>query len=225
MEDGSENIAILRAKLASLEEERLALRRRLEHLEQSAQSSIPQTAVDVTASSPSAQKVGLFRKLFSGRIEVFPVRWENSGTGRSGYAPACRNEWVRGVCDKPQVKCGECPNQAFIPVSDDVIASHLRGKDAVRRGDAPFVCGVYPLLADDTCWFLAADFDGEEWSADALAFSETCRAKGVPAAIERSRSGEGGACLDLFLTAGAGAWIFEFGRAERLFISRHPLPS
>ncbi len=125
-------------------------------------------------------------------MDVVPVRWENSGTGRSGYAPACRNEWVRGVCEKPQVKCGECPNQAFIPVSDDVISSHLRGKAAARRGDAPFVCGVYPLLADDTCWFLAVDFDGEEWAADALAFFETCRVNGVPAAIERSRSGEGG---------------------------------
>lgn len=56
----------------------------------------------------------------------------------------------------------------------------------------PFVCGVYPLLGDDTCWFLAADFDGEEWAADALAFYETCRVNCVPATIERSRSGEGG---------------------------------
>jgi hypothetical protein len=192
MEDGSESVAFLRAKLAALEEERLALKRRIEHLESPAQSSVPKSSVEITASSPSAQKIKLFRGLFSGRLDVFPVRWENSGTGRSGYAPACRNEWVRGVCDKPQVKCGECPNQAFIPVSDDIIAAHLRGKDSARRGDASFVCGVYPLLADDTCWFLAADFDGEEWATDALAFFETCRAKGVPAAIERSRSGEGG---------------------------------
>lgn len=193
MEEGPENSALLRAQLAALEEQCLALKRRINVLEPPApRSSTPISPAVVTAASPSAQKVVLFRKLFSGRTDVFPVRWENSGTGRSGYAPACRNEWVRGVCDKPQVKCGECPNQAFIPVSDDIIASHLRGKAAAGRGNAFYVCGVYPLLADNTCWFLAADFDGEEWGADALAFLETCRVNGVPAAIERSRSGEGG---------------------------------
>ncbi len=57
--------------------------------------------------------------------------------------------------------------------------------------------GVYPLLQDDTCWFLAADFDGESWADDARAYLETCRARNVPAALERSRSGQGG-----------HAWIF-----------------
>jgi superfamily II DNA or RNA helicase len=193
MEDGPENGALLRAQLAALEEQCLALRRKIERLEPPAERpSAPISPADVTAVSPSVEKVKLFRNLFSGRTDVFPVRWENSGTGRSGYAPACRNEWVRGVCDKPRVKCGECPNQAFIPVSNEIIASHLRGKAAAGRVDAPYVCGVYPLLSDDTCWFLAVDFDGEEWSADVLAFFETCRVNGVPAAIERSRSGEGG---------------------------------
>lgn len=184
---------MLRAQLAALEESRSSLTRRIERRALSAVgSSMAISSAAVTAASPSAQKVGLFQRLFAGRTDVFPVRWENSGTGRSGYSPACRNEWVRGVCDKPQVKCGECPNQAFVAVSDDVIASHLRGKDGTRRGDAPFICGVYPLLADDTCWFLAADFDGGEWAADALALFETCRLNSVPAAIERSRSGDGG---------------------------------
>lgn len=102
------------------------------------------------------------------------------------------NEWVKGVCGKPQVKCRECLNQAFIPVSDEVIENHLRGKDRMRPRAADFVAGVYPLLADETCWFLAADFDGESWAADALAYMHTCRARDVPAALERSRSGEGG---------------------------------
>jgi hypothetical protein len=186
-DDGSENTAFLRAQLAALEEQCLALKCRLKRLELSAaQTSMSISSPELSAASPSAQKVGLFRKLFSGRVDVFPVRWENSGTGRSDYAPACRNEWVRGVCEKPQVKYGECPNQAFIPVSDDSIASHLRGKAAAWRGDAPFVCGVYPLLADDTCRFLAVDFDGEEWAADALAFFETCRVEGGRQGIGRS---------------------------------------
>jgi hypothetical protein len=120
------------------------------------------------------------------------VRWENRNTGKSGYAPACANEWVRGVCGKPQVKCGECPNQAFIALSDNVIASNLRGADPSRSSSAEFVAGVYPVRVDETCWFLAVDFDGDDWSIDALAYVETCRLRSVPAALERSLSGKGG---------------------------------
>ena len=87
------------------------------------------------------------------------------------------------------MKCGECPHQAFIPPSEDIIEKHLRGGD-VRSGD--FVAGVYPLLQDETCWFLAADFDKESWADDAWALLDTCHAKGIAAALERSRSGNGG---------------------------------
>ncbi|MBA3323914.1 MAG: DEAD/DEAH box helicase family protein [Rhodobacteraceae bacterium] len=149
-------------------------------------------APTITTASPSADKVALFRSLFAGRTDVFPVRWENRKTAKSGYAPVCGNEWVRGICGKPQVKCGECPHQAFIPVTDDVIEKHLRGGDGARASGGDFVAGVYPLLPHETCWFLAADFDEESWAVDALAMVETCRAKGVPAALERSRSGNGG---------------------------------
>jgi hypothetical protein len=121
-----------------------------------------------------------------------PGALENRKTGRSGYAPACGNEWVKGICGKPQVKCGLCPHQAFIPVSDEIIEKHLRGGDNLRPAAADFVAGVYPLLPDETCWFLAADFDKESWAADASAMLDTCGAKGVPAALERSRSGNGG---------------------------------
>jgi len=67
---------------------------------------------------------------------------------------------VRGICAKPQVKCGQCPHQAFVPLSGDIIAKHLRGGSA---GSGNYVAGVYPLLADGTCWFLAADFDKQDW--------------------------------------------------------------
>src|SRR5512134_1483927 len=132
--------------------------------------------VDQT-SSPQA-KIALFRSLFRGRDDVYPRRFESRKTGGSGYAPACANEWVRGVCEKPRIKCSECPNQAFIPVSDDVVLDHLRGRHVI---------GVYPLLRDETCWFLAADFDGESWADDVSAFVETCRRVGLAAAVERSR--------------------------------------
>jgi superfamily II DNA or RNA helicase len=146
----------------------------------------------VTNTSPAAEKVTLFRRLFAGRADVFPLRWDNAKTRRSGYAPACANEWVKGVCGKPQVKCGECPNQAFIAVSDVVIANHLRGEDRSRRSGAEYVAGVYPMRSDETTWFLAIDFDDEAWSEDTRAFLETCQEKNVPAALERSRSGNGG---------------------------------
>ena len=146
-------------------------------------------------SSPTSEKVGLFRDLFRGREDLLPRRWSNPKTGKAGYSPMCRNEWVRGVCAKPQIKCGECPHQAFIPFSDDVVQAHLTGKAAGNSGD--FTAGVYPMLVDETCWFLAADFDKKSWMQDVAAFRDTARAKGIPIAVERSRSGNGG-----------HAWIF-----------------
>jgi len=132
--------------------------------------------------STALEKVALFRSRFRGRHDIYPRFWSNARTGRKGYAPVCGNEWIPGVCEKPRVKCGECPNQAFLPVEDKVIVDHLQGRHVV---------GVYPLLTDETCWFLAADFDKASWSDDVAAFAETCRAHDLPAAVERSRSGNG----------------------------------
>ena len=139
------------------------------------------------ASSPE-EKIALFRSLFRGRDDVYPRRFESRETGRSGYAPACANEWIRGVCEKPRIKCAECPNRRFLPVTDDVIRWHLSGSDAEGQ---PFVGGVYPLLQDETCFFLAVDFDKIGWRKDAAAFLETCHHLNLPAALERSRSGRG----------------------------------
>jgi superfamily II DNA or RNA helicase/very-short-patch-repair endonuclease len=139
------------------------------------------------ASSPE-EKIALFRSLFRGRDDVYPRRFENRKTGRSGYAPACANEWIRGVCEKPRIKCADCPNRRFLPVTDDVIHWHLSGTDAEGQ---PFVAGVYPLLQDETCFFLAVDFDKAGWREDAAAFLETCHHLNLAAALERSRSGRG----------------------------------
>ncbi len=190
----NDDIASIRARLEELDAERNVLAEQLERLRSRQAPEQPSgvAGASLTAESTAAEKITLFRRLFAGRQDVFPVRWDNRHTGKSGYAPACENEWVRNVCGKPQVKCGECPNQAFIAVSDNQIASHLRGADQSRSGRTEFVAGVYPVLADETCWFLAADFDGDNWSTDALAYLETCRLMSVPAALERSRSGEGG---------------------------------
>ena len=136
----------------------------------------------------TGEKVALFRKLFRGRTDVYPIRWEGKTSGKSGYAPACANEWRAGVCEKPRIKCGDCTNRILLPLADAVIYKHLAGEHTI---------GVYPLLEDDTCYFLVVDFDEAEWRDDARAFVRSCDELGVPAALEISRSGQG-----------AHAWIF-----------------
>lgn len=185
--------------MAVLDLERSGLAEQLGRLQrvQAEEPAKPATQIfaPVTMASPSADKIALFRHLFRGREEIFPRRWENINAGKAGYAPVCGNEWVRGVCGKPQVKCGECPNQAFTPFNDHALRSHLTGRAPGSSTD--FTAGVYPMLPDETCWFLAADFDKKSWMQDVAAFRDTASAKGIPVAIERSRSGNG-----------AHAWIF-----------------
>ena len=139
--------------------------------------------------SSSDEKIALFRSLFRGRDDVYPRRFESRKTGKSGYAPACANEWVRGICEKPRIKCAECPHRRFLPVTDEVIRWHLSGRDDAGQ---TFVVGVYPMLLDETCFFLAVDFDKSDWLDDSTAFVETCGRMGLSAALERSRSGRGG---------------------------------
>ena len=150
---------------------------------------VGETGPIATSHSPPASKIALFRSLFRGREDVYPRRFESRKTGRSGYQPACANEWVRGLCEKPRIKCAECPHRRFLPVTDNVVFQHLAGMDDLGRD---FVMGVYPMLLDETCFFLAVDLDGETWQADAGAFLETCHRMDIPAALERSRSGLGG---------------------------------
>jgi len=162
----------------------------------------------ITRNSPPAAKIALFRSLFRGREDVYPRRFESRKTGKGGYAPACGNEWVRGVCEKPRIKCADCPNRRFLPVTEEVIRWHLCGRDATGRD---FVMGIYPMLQDETCWFLAVDFDREDWQADAVAFLEMCQQLALPAALERSRSGNGGHVWMFFQEAIAASMARKLG--------------
>ncbi len=136
----------------------------------------------------TSEKVELFRRLFRGRSDVYPIRWESKTTGKSGYVPACANEWRAGICHKPKIKCSDCGVRELSPLSDTVIYNHLSGEHTI---------GVYPLMPDDTCYFLAVDFDEADWKEDAQAFVQSCHELGVSVALEVSRSGNG-----------AHGWIF-----------------
>lgn len=149
--------------------------------------AMPPAASEMSRLSTKA-KVAMFRRLFRGRTDVYPVRWQSTTTGKSGYAPACANEWRAGVCEKPRIKCADCPNRSLMPLSDEVVYAHLAGDHTI---------GVYPLLEDDSCYLLAIDFDEDEWRQDVIAFADSCTDLGIPVAIEISRSGNG-----------AHAWIF-----------------
>lgn len=148
--------------------------------------STVQTSLAVQAESKeerARKRIALFRNLFRGREDIYARRWENSD-GRSGYSPAALKDWktinASKLADRKKV---DRITRKFLPLTDTVVENHLLGKETV---------GIYPLLLDETCWFLAVDFDKKTWADDSYAFLNTCRELGVPAVLERSRSGNGG---------------------------------
>lgn len=148
---------------------------------------IPSDASAVSKRSPTADKITLFMSLFLGRPDVYARRWEGRN-GRAGYSPACKNEWRRGICIKPKGKCADCAHAQYLPYDTSAVAAHLGGS---------CVLGIYPLLRDETCRFLAIDFDEERWRDDVRITADTCRVRDVPCSVEVSRSGNG-----------AHLWIF-----------------
>lgn len=139
------------------------------------------------------EKIELFLSLFRGRTDVYAKRCYSKKYGSSYYIPACKNEWTKGLCDKARVKCKDCPNRDLLSLGKEIINNHLRNKNEHGAG----VIGIYPLLQDETCLFIAVDFDEEKWEEDITAFRFVCNTYNIPVAIERSRSGNG-----------AHAWIF-----------------
>jgi superfamily II DNA or RNA helicase len=193
MSNLEQRIATLEQKIQAIDAEREELFQELTKLKHQQQQSLTQLIVGatVTQQSSSKDKVNLFRDLFNGRDDVYPKRWENSKTGKSGYSPVCSNEWMPNVCEKPRIKCGDCQYRSFLPVSDQVIINHLAGSDNARNQSTDFVIGVYPLMQDERCWFLAVDFDKASWQLDVGAFIVACKENNIPYSIEKSRSGKG----------------------------------
>lgn len=130
----------------------------------------------------SEEKIRIFEEVFKGRRDIYAKRWESNKTGKSGYSPACANEFNQSKCDKPRMKCSECPYRELLPLTESVIKKHLRGDITI---------GIYPLLPGDICNFLVIDFDKKTYKQDVLAFWNTCDEFNIPIYVERSRSGNG----------------------------------
>lgn len=169
------------SKIARLEEENSKLKNLLGVSENNPASAALEVSGINNHSKPEA-KVALFRSLFKGREDVFAKRWTGKNN-KSGYSPVCVNDWVPEKCGKfTHIPCAKCKNRQLIPISDEQYINHLSGK---------FVAGIYPLLDNESCNFLALDFDKKNWQEDVKAFIKTCHKFDVPASIERSRSGNG----------------------------------
>lgn len=136
----------------------------------------------------SEEKVKIFMEIFKGRTDLYAKRWTSNKTGKSGYSPVCKNEFSAYKCDKPRIKCNECPYRELLPLTEDVVLKHLKGDITI---------GIYPLLPGDLCNFLAIDFDNKTYEKDVIAFWNTCDDLGIPIYVEKSRSGDG-----------AHVWIF-----------------
>jgi hypothetical protein len=157
----------------------------------------------ITNISSAEDKVRLFASLFRGRDDVYAKRWQNK-EGKLGYSPVCINEWVRGICNKPKIKCSECNNKKYCALDSSTIDKHLRGKE---------VLGLYPLLCDEACYLLAIDFDDEGWQGDISVVREICKEKNIPVAVERSRSGSGAHMWFFFEEKISSASARKFGTA------------
>ena len=187
-----ERVKTAQAECERLRKENVRLRAMLgvhdpvpEHPVPSAAGSAPTPLPfdSVPEASTPEQKIALFRGLFRGREDVYAARWEGKG-GKAGYSPAGVMDWQAIHAARPEERKKVArKTRLLLSLTDDAIRNHLTGKQTI---------GIYPLLPDETCWFLALDFDKKSWMADAFAFLATCRHFQVPAAVERSRLGHSG---------------------------------
>jgi superfamily II DNA or RNA helicase len=163
-----------------------------------------EASLHLNATADPKEKVRLFMSLFKGREDLYAKRWESKDGARAGYTPVCQNERIPGLCRKFTVKCASCDHRSHARLDEYAIDAHLRGM---------IVAGVYPLLQDETCHFLAIDFDQEGWQEDASALRDVCSAFNVPVALERSRSGQGAHAWFFFTTPVSASLARKFGSA------------
>jgi hypothetical protein len=200
--DVESELAALRARVAELEADNAHLRGLLRLSPDNARRpGGAQTAMfeaapgSVTTASSSEAKVAFYRALFRSREDVYAVRWDNDHTGRGGWMPAVRGGFRKGV--RPA-------DRDHLPLTEEVLTRHLSGDLEI---------GLYPLLDDDRCHWLATDFDGPTAILDALAYLKAGRAQGASAAVELSRSGVGAHVWVFFTDAVPAAQARQLGTA------------
>ncbi|MFC1569111.1 DEAD/DEAH box helicase family protein [bacterium] len=183
--DTDKRISEIQNRIKEIESERKQLLIELDTLQRNndkTSSELHGTPVASTIPESTEEKIDLFMRLFCCRTDVFPKYWENRKKGTKGYSPVCSKEWQSGICNKSKIKCSECMNKSFIPLDASIIKAHFSGKLTI---------GTYAIQKDDTCIFLAADFDKSSWKEDTLAYKKAANDMRIPVYVERSKSGNG----------------------------------
>ena len=203
----------MQARIEQLEQENAALRALLKKhgitYPETAENQISAAADQgsrIFQHEVTPQMVSFFYTYFRGRKDVYSVR-SRPKDGKAGYFPVCTHFGDHKLCPKTtgqKIACRDCPNRAYKPLNIRALLAHLKGE----REDSSDVVGIYPLLPDDTCYFLVFDFDDHEgtfqgsektasWRDEVDALRKICELEQIDALVERSRSGQG-----------AHVWIF-----------------
>jgi hypothetical protein len=123
------------------------------------------------------EKIALYLSLFRGRDDIFARRWERGE--KSGYSPAYSFDWAEFNAHRSRGgSMKDFDRKTPIPLEENVILRHLQGQDTI---------GIYPILASNTSFFLAADFDHENWLEDCRKYQDGLVELGLTTYIERSR--------------------------------------
>lgn len=146
-----------------------------------------------------SEKIKIFMELFKGRQDIYATMYINKKTGKTGYSPVCKNKFRKYKCDITKTKCNDCIYRELLPITEKEIEKHLKGEITI---------GIYPLLQDNLCNFLAIDFDKKSYEKDVIAFVTSAEEYNIPVYIEKSRSGNG-----------AHVWIF-FSESVEAYLAR-----
>ena len=139
------------------------------------------------------ERLNLFMETFKGRPDIVARHFHSKKSGIKGYAPICRNKWKKSVCqlrrDVNGGGCYDCSSCDYVPVFEALVERHI------NNGPNNVILAIYPLLKDNTCNFIAGDFDNHNNNYDPLpdvkALYEVCEVNEIPIYILRSKSGNG----------------------------------
>ena len=124
----------------------------------------------------------LLRSLFKGREDVFALRWEK--TNKSGYMPAYSYDpYMYRLHKQKGGTFKDYKDKTYLKLDDYQLSKHISGEKFIE---------IYPLLKDNTSWFIVADFDKKNWKEQSKKAVNACEKFDIPAYLERSRSGNGG---------------------------------